>query len=533
MATVTKDFKVKHGLVVEGQNGTINGSDIITEDALLAGNGDGNLNITVGYDAVEKKVTFEAAPGYTDEEAKAAATQLLVQSTQTNISITGTEEGLVITAENGVEDSTTDDLDEGTTNKYFTDQRAVDAVETAATSTNTANKIVQRDANGDFAAGDISATGLTVDDAGTNLSIAFSNDVNGVAISSTSNDISLFPAAGYEVRIGYEIAATKPYVDFATGAIGGSLLNHTEATSAHGVNGNIVGDSDSQTLTNKTLGSGTLLDSALDANFKNINNLGAPNSDNDAATKVYVDSAVANLVDGAPALLDTLNELAAAINDDENFAATIATDIGTKVSKAGDSMTGNLAMGSNNITGLATPTANDHAVTKEYTDTAVSDLTNYIDGFLDPSTGTTVEYIDQQDAATLLAANGYSDALVAAGDATATPTYLAVDINSIAKQVAFTTQAVEAGSLAAATFLKSEYRSAEFLVKVQSGSHTEISKLLLTLDSSDNVAVTEYGVVGTNGSLSEVSAIVSGTDVYVWVTVTGAATITTVGTLLV
>ena len=34
-------------------------------------------------------------------------------------------------------------------------------------------------------------------------------------------------------------------------------------------------------------------------------------------------SAISGLVDGAPALLDTLNELAAAINDDENFVTTI------------------------------------------------------------------------------------------------------------------------------------------------------------------------------------------------------------------
>jgi len=37
-------------------------------------------------------------------------------------------------------------------------------------------------------------------------------------------------------------------------------------------------------------------------------------------------TAISDLVDGAPALLDTLNELAAAINDDENFVTTI-TDL--------------------------------------------------------------------------------------------------------------------------------------------------------------------------------------------------------------
>jgi hypothetical protein len=48
------------------------------------------------------------------------------------------------------------------------------------------------------------------------------------------------------------------------------------------------------------------------------------------ATESYVTTAVANLVDAAPATLDTLNELAAALGDDPNFATTIATSIGTK-----------------------------------------------------------------------------------------------------------------------------------------------------------------------------------------------------------
>jgi len=47
-----------------------------------------------------------------------------------------------------------------------------------------------------------------------------------------------------------------------------------------------------------------------------------------------ISTAVSNLVDGAPALLDTLNELAAAINDDENFAVTIAGQISGLDSRA-------------------------------------------------------------------------------------------------------------------------------------------------------------------------------------------------------
>lgn len=52
------------------------------------------------------------------------------------------------------------------------------------------------------------------------------------------------------------------------------------------------------------------------------------------ATESYVDLAVAGIVDSAPATLDTLNELAAALGDDPNFATTTATAIGEKLAKA-------------------------------------------------------------------------------------------------------------------------------------------------------------------------------------------------------
>lgn len=51
------------------------------------------------------------------------------------------------------------------------------------------------------------------------------------------------------------------------------------------------------------------------------------------ATETYVDRKVADLVDSSPEALDTLNELAAALGDDPNFAATVAQEIGKKVDK--------------------------------------------------------------------------------------------------------------------------------------------------------------------------------------------------------
>ena len=48
------------------------------------------------------------------------------------------------------------------------------------------------------------------------------------------------------------------------------------------------------------------------------------------ATETYVDNSIANLVDTAPATLDTLNELAAALGDDPNFATTVTNSIAGK-----------------------------------------------------------------------------------------------------------------------------------------------------------------------------------------------------------
>ena len=73
----------------------------------------------------------------------------------------------------------------------------------------------------------------------------------------------------------------------------------------------------------------------------------------------YADTAVSNLVASAPAALDTLNELAAALGDDANFATTTATSLGEKLPKSGGTMTGTLAMGSNTITTSSTVDGRD------------------------------------------------------------------------------------------------------------------------------------------------------------------------------
>ena len=51
----------------------------------------------------------------------------------------------------------------------------------------------------------------------------------------------------------------------------------------------------------------------------------------DKANTAYVDAAVSDLVDAAPGTLDTLNELAAALGDDANFATTVTDSLALKL----------------------------------------------------------------------------------------------------------------------------------------------------------------------------------------------------------
>lgn len=51
------------------------------------------------------------------------------------------------------------------------------------------------------------------------------------------------------------------------------------------------------------------------------------------SANAYTDEKVAGIVNSAPETLDTLYELAAALGNDENFATTVATQIGNKVDK--------------------------------------------------------------------------------------------------------------------------------------------------------------------------------------------------------
>jgi hypothetical protein len=67
-----------------------------------------------------------------------------------------------------------------------------------------------------------------------------------------------------------------------------------------------------------------------------------------AAADSAIATAIANLVDSAPGTLDTLNELAAALGDDPNFATTVTTALADRISRTTDT-TDDLNEGTTNL----------------------------------------------------------------------------------------------------------------------------------------------------------------------------------------
>jgi hypothetical protein len=168
--------------------------------------------------------------------------------------------------------------------------------------------------------------------------------------------------------VGSTVTASTGFVGGLTGDVIGNVTGN--------VTGNITGDITGDVTGNVTAATGTttlnnlVVNGTVDFTDTKLTNLATPTAATDAATKGYVDTAVSDVINAAPAALDTLNELAAALGDDANFATTVTDSIALKLPLTGGTMSGAIAMGTSKITGLGDPTGTQDAATKTYVDTA-------------------------------------------------------------------------------------------------------------------------------------------------------------------
>jgi hypothetical protein len=213
--------------------------------------------------------------------------------------------------------------------------------------------------------GDVEASGVTFDGTG-NVSLTtvigtgaiVNADVNAsAAIAKTKLNL------GGTITSADLVDGTIVATDIADGTITAAKMvtdpyaraNHTGTQLAA-----TVSDFDTQVRTSR-LDQMAAPTGSVSVNSQKITSLATPTSNADAATKLYVDTKVADLVNSAPGTLDTLGEIATAIQ----AGGTVYDSF---VLKAGSTMTGALTLS-------GAPSSNLHAATKAYVDTVAGSAT--------------------------------------------------------------------------------------------------------------------------------------------------------------
>jgi hypothetical protein len=210
----------------------------------------------------------------------------------------------------------------------------------------------------------ISGTAVTVADTGTVTSTMIADgtivnaDVNasaGIAYTKlslggtiTSADLVDGTIVATDIADGTITAAkmvTNPY----------ARANHTGTQAA-----STISDFDTQVRTSR-LDQMAAPTGSVSVNSQKVTSLATPTDNADAATKLYVDTKVSDLVNSAPGTLDTLGEIATAIQAG-------GTVFDAMVLKVGSTMTGALTLS-------GAPTVDLHAATKAYVDTVAGSAT--------------------------------------------------------------------------------------------------------------------------------------------------------------
>ena len=235
----------------------------------------------------------------------------------------------------------------------------------------TAGVIVNADISGvaAIAASKISGTAVTQADTGTVTSAMIANDTIVNADINTSAQIAYGKLNLANSITNADINASAA-IDWSKIAPS-STVSTTELGYLDGVTSAIQTQIDSKLSTSTAASTYAPLASPTLTGVPIAPTAAANTNTTQIATTAYVQTEIADLVNSAPAALDTLNELAASLGNDANFATTVTNSLATKLPLAGGTMSGAIAMGTNKITGLGDPTNAQDAATKNYIDTAV------------------------------------------------------------------------------------------------------------------------------------------------------------------
>ena len=312
MATVNKDFRVKAGLVVEGSTATVNGKNIITAGVVDA---KGDLIVGSADDAVARLgvgtngqvLTAASGATYGVEWAAPAAVGVFASS----ITFEGT------TADDY---ETTIAVTDPTADRTITFPDATGTVALTSDVTTHANLTEAHGATG-------AVVGTTNTQTLTNKTLTSPKINEDVVMSASSTELNILDGA--------TLSTTElNYVDGVTSAIqtqlnakaaSSDLTTHTGATEAHGATGAVVGTTNTQTLTNKTLTSPVVTGLAL--NDSSVVFEGSSADDNETTLTVTNPTA-----DRTITLPDATGTVALTNNKLDAFAATTSAELRSVIS---------------------------------------------------------------------------------------------------------------------------------------------------------------------------------------------------------
>jgi uncharacterized protein YjbI with pentapeptide repeats len=364
MATVTKDFRVKSGLIVEGSTATVNGKNIITAGVVDA---KGDLIVGSADDAVTRLAagtngyiltansgatnglewaapvavgTFDTSIVFEGATADAYETTLTVvdptaDRTITLPNVTGT---VVTSGDTGTVTATMLASDSVTTAKIT--NANVTAAKLASDSVETA-KIVDANVTAAKLAADSVTTAKIVDSNVTAAKLASDSVTTAKIVDANVTDAKLASNSVTNAKI-------------ADSAVDTAEIANSAVTTAK--------ISDLNVTTGKLADSAVTTAKIADANVTE----GKLASDSVTTAKV-ADSAITSAKIANDTIVNADINSAAAI--DQSKISGLTTDLGNKLALAGGTMSGAIAMGTNKITGLGDPTSAQDAATKAYVDT--------------------------------------------------------------------------------------------------------------------------------------------------------------------